>query len=71
MHRYTQSKEQIRREWLRYKRKKKYKRQKNYDIPDNSEPWLPSTPKTIQDLISICNEIEKMDLKWKNTLNNL
>jgi len=70
MHRYSPSKEQVRREWLRNKRKKKYKHQRTFDIPDNSEPWLLESPQTVKELISICDEIAKLEVKWKKTPKN-
>ena len=38
-------------------------------IPDNSEPWLPHPPRTLEDLLYISEQVRLMTETWKREFN--
>jgi hypothetical protein len=70
MHRYSPSKEQIKREWMRYRRRNKARALEEPVIPDNSEPWLSTPPRTVGDLIAIADKVTMLEAKWRKRSNS-
>lgn len=50
---------------MRYKRRKKHAEDSCTIIPDNTEPWLSTPPRTVGDLITIADNIVALEAKWK------
>lgn len=63
MHRYTPSKEQLRREWMRRMRRGA-RESRGPDIPDNSEPWFSDPPRTVREMIMIADKVAELDAQW-------
>jgi hypothetical protein len=71
MKRYTPSLERVWDEWHRRERARKHREARlarglpeRRPIPDNSEPWLPHEPRTLDDLLFISDSIEKSIREW-------
>ena len=71
MKRYTPSLERVWDEWHRRERARKHRAHRiarglpaKSRIPDNSEPWLPHEPRTLDDLLFIAESVERQIIAW-------
>ena len=72
MKRYTPSLERVWDEWHRRERARKHRAARiarglpeKSRTPDNSEPWLPHEPRTLDDLLSISAQVREYAEAWK------
>lgn len=66
MKRYTQSKEQVLREWMHSRRRLRMSRiGKPGDIPDNSSTWHEGPFCSVSDLIAVADRIVELEKEWK------
>lgn len=65
MHRYVPSRERLKEEWRHRTRKKKPASVPGLEIPDNSSPWSDSPPRTLHDLVVVCDKIQSLESAWK------
>ena len=68
--RYSPSKEQLHREWMRHLRKKNSSQRKRQDIPDNSESWFSKPPETLGEILAVADGVAELDIKCKEMLKN-
>lgn len=71
MKRYTPSLERVWDEWHRRERARKHRAARiarglpeKSRTPDNSEPWLPHEPRTLDDLLSISDRVRNSIIEW-------
>ena len=72
MKRYTPSLERVWDEWTRRERARKRTAARiarglpaRSRIPDNSEPWLPHEPRTLDDLLFVAEQVRSHAEAWK------
>ena len=55
---------------MRYRRRNKARALEEPVIPDNSEPWLSTPPRTVGDLIAIADKVTMLEAKWRKRSNS-